>query len=269
MNSGVQIPVQFHDSDFREVQIQDQSENPKSPFIMIPAGSRPGGFQPIALSQLDSVPPIVSPLDPKDIKYRTVLKHSKRMRLLTILDMILCLLYLLIGQYILLFLAFFALLGFFSSFKLSRGLLMSYIITLIFIMILKILLAAEGGAVAAVLMILYFVVEAIILYFAIKFFKLLGTLEPQERLELLMLQNGPVSSNQGITRSEAAQPVQIPIGRPLNEQVPDNSPQLTPDFAAPKFTNLQPVQAEFPSLPNYSEAEELHVKPLTPSDRLE
>ncbi|CAG9335982.1 unnamed protein product [Blepharisma stoltei] len=271
MSSDIQIPIKFNDSDFREVQIQDQSENPRSPFILIPAGSRPGGFQPIPLSQLNSVPPLVSPLDPKDIKYKNVLKSSKKVRYISILDMVYCLSYIIIGEFILVFLVIFGLLGFFSSYKLHRSLSMSYIITLMFVMILKLLIAADENELGfAGLMILYFILEGISLYFSIKFFKILGTLEPKERLELLALQNGPNRSNRGLARSETARPIQIPAGPPANESVQDNSSQLGADFEAPGLKNLQPIQ-EFPSIVHYSEGEgtEQHDRPLNPSDRLE
>lgn len=268
MNTEINLPVYYQDSEFREIQIQDQSENPRSPFILIPAGSRPGGFQPITISNLESVAPIIAPLDERDLKYQKVLKSSRVMRLLSSLDTILCFFYVLIGFYVLLFLVVFGILGYVSAYKLLRPLSMSYIIILIVVMILKILLAANEGLIGAVLMIMYFIVEGFILFYSLKFFRLLGTLDPQERLELLMLQNGPINSRSSrLMNSESARPVQIPARRPATELDRDNSPQFTPDFQNLKLTNLEPLQQEFPSLANCSE--ESHDRPLKKSDNLE
>ena len=148
-------------------------------------------------SAMSYQPPMVIPITQRDVKFQNVLRFSRFVKWMSIVDSVICLLFI-FGLFPLMILIFLPIMGFLSSQKLNRKLAIGYLVCLAVIAILRLLLAIFAYYwFFRILQILIIIFEIVVARYVLKFYSLLGTLTEQERQELLILQNGIYYPNQG------------------------------------------------------------------------
>ncbi|CAG9323796.1 unnamed protein product [Blepharisma stoltei] len=258
MKSDEQIAKELQDEDlrgeeFKEVAIQDRTnELPLHSLQPISNGPAPfydnhAGFSPMPLpaNNIQQVPAVIIDPVPLNPKYLKVLKFASTTKWIAILDCLLCFIYILTGLFVLILLIFLPVLGYFGGAKLLRPLLVAYMIYQILVTILRIaLIAIADNAIYTVLTVFIIIFTIAIFVFLVKFFRLLGDVTPQERLEILELMKG----NRGARQPAMNNPPQIVYGIPAQYPPQQYQPQQyqPQQYQAQQYQPQQPAQPYFP-----------------------
>ena len=207
---------EFNEQDFKEVQIRDFSGAGSYPsyaantFSPQPAyeSSNPG-FRPVELDRpypppLNNGQPIqlvmeqapgISPPNARDVKFQIVLSQARVIKWIAVVETLFCILFIVSGLFFLIFLLILPILGYFAARRLSRRLMLAFMLYLILIIILRIILiAVVDNTFFRIIEVIMILINLGFLRYSIRFYRLLGTIDPQEKAELLILQNG-VSRN--------------------------------------------------------------------------
>lgn len=261
MKSDEQIARELQEEEFKEVAIQDRSNNPPQ----IPENPSPApyydnhaGFQPMPQTQpvysnvpqqpyYQPGPSVVLETIPLNPKFQRIIAYSRTTRWIAILDAILCFIYILTGLFVLVLLIFLPILGYFGGARLLKPLLIAYMIYEILVTILRIaLIAMANNIIYTILTVLTIIFTISIFVFLVKFYRMLNDITPLERLEILTIMRGPLQARQPDLNNPP-----VVYGVPANYQQyqgqPNNYPQYQPQPAQP----FQPGQQPYMTGPGY------------------
>jgi len=207
---------ELNEQEFNEVQIRDLSgpgaypqfgSNAFSPQPVYEVGN--AGFRPVELDRpypppLNNGQPIqvvmeqapgITPPNARDIRFQMVLSQARIIKWIAVVETLFCILFIVSGLFFLIFLLILPIMGYFAGRRLSRRLTIAFIVYLVLIIILRIILIAViNNTFFRIIEVIMILINLGFMRYSIRFYRLLGTLDPSERAELLILQNG-VSRN--------------------------------------------------------------------------
>ncbi|CAG9319610.1 unnamed protein product [Blepharisma stoltei] len=193
------ISFEFHDEDFKEIEIEDQSSPSRPSLIYIPksvSSSLNNNFQtnesaPRTPQQLST--PMIIPISERDLKFTQCIRYAKFIRIMSILESLFTFIFLIApdGMKFLMFLIIVPVIGFLAGRYYKIWLAVTYLVYIVLLAIVRIILMAIlYDALLTTLEVLVIVIDILVGRILWKFIAALRMLTESERRDLRILQNG-------------------------------------------------------------------------------
>ena len=181
-----EIIYRNHEDSFKEIEIRDMADGRN--IVYVP-NEKFKQSDKVMTPSLNSV--AIVAICERDVKFSQVIQFGKFVKWVSIIEFFIILTYLILGLAFLLILFIFPVLGFFAAKKIYKPLGVVYLMYLIASVIIRLILIVYFTNLAFIIVGSFIIVFNIIcIRYLVKFLKVLKELSPEDRAELLVLQNG-------------------------------------------------------------------------------
>lgn len=175
-----------NEDSFKEIEIRDLADGKNIEYV--PNG-KPKNSEIVMSPTLNSV--AIVAICERDVKFSQVIQFGKFLRWVSAIEFFTVFTYLILGLVFFLFLLVFPILGFFAAKKIYKPFGVVYLMYLIGSILLRIILMATFAYLPFIIVGSFAVVfNLICIRFLVRFLKIVKELSPEDRAELLILQNG-------------------------------------------------------------------------------
>lgn len=181
-----EIIYRNHEDSFKEIEIRDMADGRNVVYV---ANDNVKQSDKVMTPSLNSV--AIVAICERDVKFSQVIQFGKFVKWVSIIEFFMIFTYLILGLPFLLILLIFPIIGFFAAKKIYKPLGVVYLMYLLASVIVRLILMVYLMNLAFIIVGSFIIVfNSICIRYLVKFLKILKELSPEDRAELLVLQNG-------------------------------------------------------------------------------